>query len=69
MHEIRPFQLVFLLEVSGRSQEEALLELTEVLKPVYAEVLLNFFASPPIVRSTWSRQQGWGCNISSTDLY
>lgn len=51
MNEIRPFQLVFLLEVLGHSQEEALRELTEVLEPAYAEGRFDFLDSPPVVRS------------------
>jgi len=69
MNEIRPFQLVFLLEVSGCSQEEALRELAGVLEPVYVEGLLDFLGSPPVVRSARFRQQGWGWDTPPTDLY
>ena len=58
MNEIRPFQLVFLCQVSGHSQGEAR-ELEEALEPVYAEGVLDFLASPPIVRSARFCQRGW----------
>jgi len=51
MHEIRPFKLVFLLEVAGHSRE-ARRELTEALDSVTADNRLSFLDSPPTIRIT-----------------
>jgi len=69
MNQIRPFKLVFLLEILGRSQEEALRELAAVLKPVYAKDLLYFLDFSPVIRCAQFLPQGWRWDTPSTDIY
>ena len=51
MNEIRPFELVFLLEVPQRNQEEARQKLAEVLDSVTAKFSFDFLGSPPTTRT------------------
>lgn len=47
MNEIKPFKLVFLVEVVGLYQEEERRELTKALDSVMGRGLLDFLDSPP----------------------
>ena len=47
MNEVRPFELVFLIEGFGLDQEEVRQELEEALDSVTVKGLLDFFESPP----------------------
>lgn len=57
-HEIRPFKLVFLLEVPYFYQGEAERRLAEALGLVTARGLLDFLGSPPTIRRGRSRRHG-----------
>lgn len=59
MNEVRPFKLVFLLEVPEFSQVGAQWKVVEVLNSVTIKSLLDFLDSPPIIRTARSRQQEW----------
>ena len=50
MDVIRPFKLVFLLEVPDDSQAKVRRELAEALDSVNARGLLDFLDSPPTIR-------------------
>jgi len=50
MNEIKPFKLVFSLEVPDFSWEEARQKLARALDSVTAEGLLDFLGSPPTIR-------------------
>ena len=59
MHEVKPFKLVFLLEVPDSLQWEEQRKLEISLDPVIGNRLLDFLVSPPTVRSTRFRQVRW----------
>ena len=61
MNEVRPFKLVFLLEVSDFW--EARQELMEALDSATTKGLLDFLDSPPTIRRAQSVPRGW--DISS----
>ena len=50
MNVVRPFELVFLLEVSDSYQGKARLELEEALASATANGLLDFLYCPPTIR-------------------
>jgi len=50
MNEVRPFKLVFSLEVSDLARPGARLDLARGLEFVTAKGLLNFLDSPPTIR-------------------
>lgn len=50
VNEVRPFKLVFLLDVPHPSRVEARRELVGALDWVVAEGLLDFLDSPPTIR-------------------
>jgi len=50
MNEVRPFKLVFLLEVPDFSQEEARQKSARALDSVTVEGVLDFLDSPPTIR-------------------
>jgi len=50
VYGVRPFKLVFLLEVPRTSRVEARRELVGALDWVVAEGLLDFLESPPTIR-------------------
>lgn len=56
MRKVRPFKLVFLLEVPGSHQGEGRRELAEALDTVNASGLVDFLDSPPIIRTTRLRR-------------
>ena len=57
MNEVRPFKLVFLLEVLDFLETKQ--ELAEVLDSANAKGLLDFLDSPPTVRRAQSAPRGW----------
>ena len=59
MHEVRPFKLVFLLVALDLAREEARKKLEGAIDSVTADGLLDFLDSPPTIRSTRVREQGW----------
>ena len=59
MHEVKPFQLVFLLEIWGSSQCEGQRNWGRSLDLVVAKGLLNFLDSPPTIRSARFRRVKW----------
>ena len=65
MNKIKPFKLVFLLEVSGCSGEEMPQGLVEALDSAVVDDRLKFLGSPPTIRSARFRQQGWGWDAST----
>jgi hypothetical protein len=67
MNGVRPFKLVFLLVVPDQSREEARRKLEEALGSVTARGLLDFFDSPPTVRSGRNRVQGWDKEFKGWD--
>lgn len=56
MSGIRPFKLVFLLEVSDPSQQKARQETEKALDFLAARGVIDFLDSPPIIRTTRFRQ-------------
>ena len=62
MNGIRPFKLVFLLELPDCLQEEAGRKLVEALDSVTAKGFLDFLDSPPTIRRT--QQLGWDTFVS-----
>jgi len=50
MNEVRPFKLMFLLEIPNFPQEEARQKLARALDSVTVEGLLDFLDSPPTIR-------------------
>jgi len=50
VNRVRPFKLVFLLEVLDPFQRDARRELAEALESVTAKGLLDFLDSPPAIR-------------------
>jgi len=65
MNGVRPFALVFLLDVSGPNYREARRELADVLDLVTAKGLLDFLGSSPVVR--WVRSHQYGRDTTFTD--
>jgi len=68
MREVRPFELVFLLDMNSphlrhgearRNVVEALRKFTKALDSVIAKGLLDFLDSPPTIRLTGPRYYGW----------
>lgn len=59
MSGARRFELVFLLEVSDFSREEARRRLAEAVESVTAKGFLDFLDTPPTIRIARSRPQGW----------
>ena len=57
MNKLRPFKLVFLLEISHTSDVRR--ELADTLELVTAKGLLNFLDSKPTIRTTRPRLSGW----------
>jgi len=51
MHELRPFKLVFSVEVSDLARPRVRLDLTRCLEYVTTKGLLNFLDSPPTIRT------------------
>jgi len=56
VHEVRPFKLVFLFEVSPILDTRE--ELGEALDVLTARGLLGFLDSKPTIRTTWARHNG-----------
>jgi len=50
LNVVRPFRLVFLLEVSDPLRDSARQTVTEMLEILTARGLLDFLDSPPVVR-------------------
>jgi len=51
IHDVRPFKLAFLLEVSGGVRPGAQYDMMEALKSTAAKGLLDFLDSPPTIRT------------------
>ena len=58
MNRLNPFELIFLLDVSDPSYEEARRKLAGVLDLVTARGLLDFLESPPTIRRVGSHHYG-----------
>jgi len=58
VHEVRPFKLVFLLEIMP-DYLEARRELAEALDSLTTKSLLDFLDSPPTIRIARSRHYKW----------
>ena len=59
MNRVRPFNLVFLLNVPNSSQGEARRKFTGSLDFVTAKGLLDFLGSPPTIRCAQSCRYAW----------
>jgi len=59
MNGVRPFKLVFLLNLWCSPPKEALKELMEAIDLVNTEGLLDFLGSPPTIRSVPGDTPGW----------
>lgn len=59
MNEIKPFKLVFLLEVSDSSRGEGLQWSAEALELMVVEGIFDFLGSPPTIRIARSRNYEW----------
>ena len=60
MTEVRPFKLVFLLEVSDFPWGKVRWELVEAVESATAKGTFDFLDSPPTIRITQPRRYGWG---------
>jgi len=66
MNEVRPFKLVFLLDVWGSPREEARRKLAGALDLVATKGLLDFLGSPPTIR--WVGSHHYGRETSFPDV-
>ena len=57
MYEVKPFKLVFLLEVSDTS--DVMQELVDALELVTMKGLLGFLNSQPTIRTMQAEHSGW----------
>jgi len=59
MHQVRPFNLVFLLEASDFHRDGVLRELEEALDSISANGSLNFLNYPPTINIARPRHYLW----------
>ena len=65
MNEVKPFKLVFLLEVLDSLQWRAQREMEEALDFLTTRGLVDFLDSPPVIRRTRFRQVRWSASGSA----